>query len=59
MWCRNMWVHYFIAAEKRAYASLNLNIIGLDNGLAPIRRQAIILINVGLLLIGPLGTNSS
>ena len=31
-------------------------IIGLDNGLSPDRRQAIIWTNVGILLIGPLGT---
>ena len=30
--------------------------IGSDNGLSPIRRQAIIWTNVGILLIGPLGT---
>ena len=36
-----------------------LNIIGLDNGLSPGRRQAIIWINDGTLLIGPLGTNLS
>ena len=36
-----------------------LTIIGLDNGLSPDRRQAIIWTNVGLLLIGPLGTNFS
>ena len=34
-----------------------LTIIGSDNGLSPDRRQAIIWINAGLLLIGPLGTN--
>ena len=32
-------------------------IIGSDNGLLPGRRQAIIWTNVGILLIGPLGTN--
>ena len=32
-------------------------IIGLDNGLSPGRRQAIIWINAGILLIRPLGTN--
>ena len=32
-------------------------IIGLDNGLSPDRRQAIIWTNAGMLLIGPLGTN--
>ena len=35
----------------------NLTIIGLDNGLLPGRRQAIIWNNAGILLIGPLGTN--
>ena len=30
-----------------------------DNGLSPGRRQAIIWTNAGILLIGPLGTNSS
>ena len=33
--------------------------IGSDNGLSPIRRQAIIWTNAGILLIGPLGTNFS
>ena len=36
-----------------------LAIIGSDNGLSPGRRQAIIWINAGILLIGPLGTNLS
>ena len=31
----------------------NLNIIGSDNGLSPVQRQAIIWRNVGILLIGP------
>ena len=34
----------------------NSTIIGSDNGLLPGRRQAIIWINAGILLIGPLGT---
>ena len=34
-----------------------LTIIGSDNGLSPERRQAIIWINAGILLIGPLGTD--
>ena len=34
-----------------------LTIIGSDNGLSPGRRQAITWTNVGILLIGPLGTN--
>ena len=37
----------------------NLTIIGADNGLSPGRRQAITCTNVGILLIGPLGTNFS
>ena len=36
-----------------------LAMIGSDNGLSPARRQAIIWTNAGILLIGPLGTNSS
>ena len=36
-----------------------ITIIGSDNGLSPGRRQAIIWTNVGILLIGPLGTNFS
>ena len=36
-----------------------LTIIGSDNGLWPGRRQAIIWINAGILLIGPLRTNLS
>ena len=36
-----------------------LTIIGSDNGLSPDWRQAIIWINAGILLIGPLGTNFS
>ena len=35
----------------------NLAIIGSNNGLSPDQRQAIIWINVELLLIGPWGTN--
>ena len=34
-----------------------LTIIGSDNGLSPGRRQSIIWISAGILLIGPLGTN--
>ena len=36
-----------------------LTIIGSDNDLSPERRQAIIWTNVGILIIGPLGTNFS
>ena len=41
------------------YASVNLVSSGPDNGLSPIRRQAIIETNAGLLSIGPLETNFS
>ena len=37
----------------------NVTIIGSDNGLSPVRRQAIIWTNDGILLIGPSGTNFS
>ena len=37
----------------------NLTIIGPGNGLSPVRRQAIIWTNAGILLIGPWGTNFS
>ena len=37
----------------------NLTIIGSDNGLLPGWRQAIIWTNVGIFLIGPVGTNLS
>ena len=36
-----------------------LNIIGSDNDLSPVCRQAIIWTNAGILLIGPLGTHFS
>ena len=38
---------------------MNRVCIGLDNGFLPIRRQAIIWSNAGILLIGPIGTNFS
>ena len=41
------------------HASLNRDSIVSDNGLSPIRRQAIIWTNAELLPIGPLGTNCS
>ena len=37
----------------------DITIIGLDNGLSPGRRQASTWTNVGILIIGPLGTNFS
>ena len=48
-----------IQAEWRIYASVNLHIIGSDNGLSPDRRQAIIWTNAGILLIRSLGINFS
>ena len=39
------------------YVSVNWASTGLGNGLSSGRRQAIIWTNVGILLIGPLGTN--
>ena len=39
----------------RILASVNRVYIGSDNGVSPIRRQAIIKTNAGLLSIGPLG----
>ena len=43
----------------RIYTSMERVSTVSDNGLSPIRRQAIILTNDGLLSIGPLGTNFS
>ena len=43
----------------RIYASINWDSIGSDNGLSPIRRQAIIWTNAGLLWIRPEETNVS
>ena len=48
-----------IEAEWRIYASLNWVIIGADNGLSPVQRQAIIWTNDGILLMQPLGKNFS
>ena len=46
-------------AEWRIYASVNNAIIGSNNDLAPILRQAIIWTNIGALSIRPSGTNFS
>ena len=51
-----MWTK-LISPLSRIYASVSLVGIGSNNGLSPIRCQAIILINAGSLSIGPLGTN--
>ena len=50
---------WLVEAEWRIFASLNWVIIVSDNGLSPVRRQAIIWTNAGILLIGPLGTSFS
>ena len=44
-------------AEWRIYWSVNWAITGWDHGLSPVRRQAIIWANTGILSIRPLGTN--
>ena len=69
------WYGSLIGAEWRIYASVKvwiahwgrvthicvskLTIIDSDNGLSPCRRQAIVWINAGILLIRPLATNFS
>ena len=44
-----------IEVEWRIYASVNYVRIGSDNGLLPVRRQAIIWTNAAILIMGPLG----
>ena len=52
--------YYFIIIYIIKHICISkLTIIGLDNGLSPGRRQAIIPTNAGILLIGSLGTNFS
>ena len=51
--------HSLIEAERCIHVSPTLAIIGSDNGLSPVRRQAIIWTNAVSLSIGPLGTNFS
>ena len=46
-----------IEAEWCIYASVTYTTIDSENGLSPVRRQAIIWTNAGVLLIGPSGTN--
>ena len=48
-----------VSPPNAAYMRQNQVSIGLDNGLSPIRRQAIIWTNAGILLIEPLGRKSS
>ena len=54
-----IFIQSFIEAEWRVYTSLKQAIIGLDNGLSPGRRQAIIWTNAGILPTDPLGINVS
>ena len=46
----NSTVSYLIEAEWRMYASLNWVVIDSDNGVLPVRRQAIIRTNAGIFL---------
>ena len=52
----NELIHWGRVTHKCVGTNTN---IGSDNGLSPGRRQAIIWTNVGILLIGPLGTKFS
>ena len=52
-------IHQFVSSRGCIYESVNRVSIGSDNDLSPIRRQAIIYTNAGLLLIGTLGTDFS
>ena len=55
----HFWLCWLIFPLCRIYASVNRVNIGLDNGLSPLRRQAIIWNSAWLFLIGALGTNAS
>ena len=48
-----------LSMSSDTYMYRNTTTIGSDNGLSPSRHQAIIWINAGILLIGPIGTNFS
>ena len=50
---------YLISPWCRIYASVNRVHIGSDNGLSPVRRQAVTWTNIHLLSIEPLETNFS
>ena len=52
-------MNQLISPKCRIYASVNRVSNVSDNGMSPIRHQAIIWTNTGLLAIGPLGTNFS
>ena len=55
----SVFIHWPIEVEWCIYVSVNYPIIGLDNGLDPVQRQAIIWSSESLFLIGPMGTNCS
>ena len=58
--CSNLRLAMSTHLGRAAHICFNeLTIIGSDNGLSPSRRRAIIWINDGMLLIGPLGTKFS
>ena len=61
MWIVNyLYISYVPLKPSHIYIYVGyLTIIGADNGLSPGRHLAIICTNPGILLIGPLGTNSS
>ena len=56
-WSKRMWRVLTHWGRVTQICVSNLTTIGSDNGLLPGRRQAVIWTNVGILLIGPLGTN--
>ena len=59
-WLHTLWVPSLSHWGRVAQICVSkFTIISLDNGLAPIRRQAIIWTNAGILLIRSLGTNFS
>ena len=60
MWCESLvWVIMGGGGGGSQNAGVLVVLVGPDNGLSPGRRQAIIWTNVGILLIGPWGTNFS
>ena len=58
-WSRHLLVINLLMPSDAYMCVGKLSITGSDNGLSPDRHQAIIWTNVGILLIGPLGTNFS
>ena len=58
-WCDVLWIYLTHWGRVMHKCVSKLTTIGSDNGSSPVRRQAIIWTNAGILLIGPLGTNFS